>query len=194
MFMYRECKNQTKYIMRKIMLLLLALYATVGLSQELKATLLPDNQVELEISNPQELWFFIPTSAHEGSFSLETKKEANYALGFFLKKENGLVDCDFSFTHYDYPRDRKKMKHSFGFSGVFSRERNIKFRFSYNYQPFVGEDCKNEEQLYIVFAMYQQNIIKNKFLKRKAAPFFKDQQKAKFFEGELLSNKVLLKY
>lgn len=178
--------------MRNILVLLLTLYVTVGMSQELKATLLPDNQVELEISNPQELWFFIPTSAHEGSFSLETKKEANYALGFFLKKENGLVDCDFSFTHYDYPRNQKKMKYSFGFSGVFSRERNIKFRFSYNYQPYVGDDCKNEEQLHIVFAIYQHDIIKNKFLKRQEAQFFKEQQKAKFFEGELLSNKVLL--
>jgi len=180
--------------MRKIILLLFALYATVGLSQELKATLLPDNQVELEISNPQELWFFIPTSTHEGSFSVETKKKVNYALGFLLKKDNGLVDCDFSFTHYDYPKDQKKMKYSFGFSGVFSRERNIKFRYSYKYQPFVGDDCKSEEQLYIVFAIYQQNINKNKFIKRQAAQFFKDQQKAKFFEGELLSSKVLLKH
>ncbi len=189
-----KISNQIHVNMRNILILLLSLNATVGLSQELKATLLPDNQVELEISNPQELWFFIPTSAHEGSFSVETKKEVNYVLGFLLKKDNGLVDCDFSFTHYDYPRDRKKMKHSFGFSGVFSRERNIKFRYSYKYQHYLGDDCKNEEQLYIVFAIYQQNIIKNKFLKRQAAQFFKDHQKAKFFEGELLSNKVLLKH
>ena len=70
-----KISNQIHVNMRNILILLFSLNATVGLSQELKATLLPDNQVELEISNPQELWFFIPTSAHEGSFSVETKKK-----------------------------------------------------------------------------------------------------------------------
>lgn len=179
--------------MRKIIILLFGLHATVGLSQELKATLLSNNEVELEIINPDELWFFIPTYAEEIPFSLETKeKGVNYALDFFLKKENGLVDCNFSFT--DYPKNRKIMKYSFGFSGVFSRERNMKFRFFYNYQPYLDTDCNNEEQLYIVFGIYQDGLDESKFLRRIANNFFKDQEKRKFFEGELLSNKVLLNF
>lgn len=180
--------------MRKIIIFFVGLYTTIGMTQELKATLLSNSEVELEISNPDELWFFIPTSSNEVPFSLETKeKGVNYALNFFFIKENGLDDCNFSFTHYDYPKDRKEVMYSFGFSGFFSRERNIKFRFSYNYQPYLGDDCKNEEQLYIAFGILQEGIHKSKFLKRKATEFFKTHEERIFFEGELISNKVLLK-
>lgn len=172
--------------MARIIILLVILYTTIGMSQELKAMLLPNNQVELEISNPDELWFFIPTSSNEGPFSLETKeKGVNYALNFFFIKENGLDDCNFSFTHYDYPKDRKKMKYSFGFSGIFSRERSIKFRFYYNYQPYLGDDCKNEEQLYIPFEYCRKVSIKVNSSNARQLSFLKIRKKEFFLKVSL---------
>lgn len=179
--------------MKKIPFIFYLLCVQVCFSQELKATLLSVNEVELEIMNPDELWFFIPTYAEELPFFLHPDKQyqTDYGIAYFLFKEDKDSECDFTFN--DFRRPYRPKNYYFGFSGKFSKEKIIKYRFNFRYGTFLGKDCDNQKELYIQFALVQSNIEKFESIRTRAKSFLKDYKPEDFFNGELYSNKILLK-
>lgn len=97
-------------------------------AQELKATMISDNEVELEINNPEQLLFFIPYT-EKIYYSI-----GNYGLMFSIYQGNKISEeCNsiVDFIYYGSFWIREKTER-FG-SGYFSREKIIKRKYKLDF-------------------------------------------------------------
>src|SRR5690606_34461944 len=172
--------------MRKIILLLFALYATVGLSQELKATMVGNSQVELQIINNENYFFFmLYTQKLDFSiFQANRKKDVSYSIGHIIYRGNNKVsDCDM-IIKFSSPGIQKFEIRG---SGYFSAESLITEKYNISFK-ICEHELFQKDDVYIQFVLSQENIDEINVFKHNVKSF-----KSRLFNGALYSNKILIK-
>ena len=162
-----------------IIIFFLLIYKTY--SQELKATMISDNEVELEINNSEQLLFFIPYT-EKIYYSI-----GNYNLMFNIYEGNKISEeCNYivDFLYYGPFWIREKIER-FG-SGYFSRERVIKRKYKLDFNSCEREVLK-KKNIYIEFTLGQYDLHKIHLFKKELKSYYKQ---GVIFDGELTSNKI----
>lgn len=156
-------------------------------AQELKATMISQDEVELEINNPEQLLFFIPYTEKIDYLGYSI---GNYGLMFGIyegdkisEECSGIIEC----IYYGPFWIREKIER-FG-SGYFSREKIIKRKYKLNFNSCQLEVLK-KKNISIEFTLGQYDLHKIPLFKKELKSYYKQ---GVIFEGELTSNKVLLK-
>ena len=163
-----------------IIIFFLLIYKTY--SQELKATMISDNEVELEINNPEQLLFFIPYTEHI-NYSLSN---SNYGLIFTIYEGGKISECSGFIEHIYYgPFWIREKIERFG-SGYFSRERVIKQKYKLDFNSCEREILK-KKNIYIEFTLGQYDLHKIRLFKKELKSYYKQ---GVIFDGELTSNKI----
>lgn len=152
-------------------------------SQELKATMTSQDEVELEINNPEQLLFFIPYT-EKIHYSI-----GNYGLMFSVYEGNkiseecsGIIEC----IYYGPFWIREKIER-FG-SGYFSREKIIKRKYKLDFNSCEREVLK-KKNISIEFTLGQYDLHKIRLFKKELKFYHKQ---GVIFDGELTSNKIPL--
>lgn len=150
-------------------------------AQELKATMISQNEVELEISNPEQLLFFIPYT-EKIYYSI-----GNYGLMFSIyegdkisEECSGIIEC----IYYGPFWIREKIER-FG-SGYFSREKIIKRKYKLDFNSCEREVLK-KKNISIEFTLGQYDLHKIRLFKKELKSYYKQ---GVIFDGELTSNKI----
>ncbi|SFN83701.1 hypothetical protein SAMN05421741_1124 [Paenimyroides ummariense] len=149
-------------------------------AQELKATMISQNEVELEISNPEQLLFFIPYT-EKIYYSL-----GNYGLMFSIYEGDKILECDIIIEHIYYgPFWIREKIERFG-SGYFSREKIIKRKYKLDFNSCEREVLK-KKNISIEFTLGQYDLHKIRLFKKELKSYYKQ---GVIFDGELTSNKI----
>ena len=150
-------------------------------SQELKATMVSQDEVELEISNPEQLLFFIPYT-EKIYYSI-----GNYGLMFSVyegdkisEECSGIIEC----IYYGPFWIREKIER-LG-SGYFSREKIIKRKYKLDFNSCEREVLK-KKNISIEFTLGQYDLDKIRLFKKELKSYYKQ---GVIFDGELTSNKI----
>ena len=150
-------------------------------SQELKATMVSDDEVELEINNPEQLLFFIPYT-EKIYYSI-----GNYNLMFNIYEGNKISEeCNYivDFLYYGPFWIREKIER-LG-SGYFSREKIIKRKYKLDFNSCEREILK-KKNISIEFTLGQYDLDKIRLFKKELKSYYKQ---GVIFDGELTSNKI----
>lgn len=152
-------------------------------AQELKATMISQDEVELEIINPEQLLFYIPYT-EKIYYSI-----GNYELIFSIYEGNKISEeCNsiVDFIYYGPFWIREKIER-FG-SGYFSREKIIKRKYKLDFNSCEHEVLK-KKNISIEFTLVQYDLHKIRLFKKELKSYYKQ---GVIFDGELTSNKVSL--
>src|SRR5690606_32581371 len=170
-------------IYKKLFIFIVLLINVNLYSQKMKVTQVSEDIFEINITNPDNLWFFMPTENEKlPYYSLNNTQSSQYELGYELTDKEGSQVCVIVESYRSSPISVFDV----GFSGQFNREENI----TYTYQLGNNISCEDKlSEIYIRFVLVQKSIDKIKDLKR----WRKFLNKEKVFNGELYSNKIPLK-
>lgn len=152
-------------------------------AQELKATMISENEVELEINNPEQLLFFIPYTEKIHYFI------GNYGLIFSLYEGNKIsAECT-GFGELIYSRSHSIIEkiERIG-SGYFSRQKIIKQKYRLDLNSCEREVLKRNN-ISIDFTLGQYDLHKIRLFKKELKSYHKQ---GLIFNGELTSNKIQL--
>ena len=154
-------------------------------AQELKATMISQDEVELQINNPEQLLFFIPYTEKIDYLGYSI---GNYGLVFEIYKGEKTSECSGIVEHIYYgPSNVVQKIERFG-SGYFSRQKIIKQKYKLGFNSCEREVLK-KENISIEFTLGQYDLHKIRLFKKELKSFYKQ---GIIFDGELTSNKVLL--
>ncbi len=155
-------------------------------AQELKAAMISQDEVELEINNPEQLLFFIPYTEKIDYLGYSI---GNYGLVFGIyegkkisEECSGIID----FIYYGPFWIREKIER-FG-SGYFSREKIIKRKYKLDFNLCQLEVLKRKN-ISIELTLGQYDLHKIRLFKKELKSYYKQ---GVIFEGELTSNKIPL--
>ena len=151
--------------------------------QELKATMISEDEVELEISNPKQLLFFIPyTEKIYYSIGNYRLMFSIYEGGKISEECSDIIEC----IYYGPFWIREKIER-FG-SGYFSREKIIKRKYKLEFNLCELEFLK-KKNISIEFTLSQYDLHKIRLFKKELNFYHKQ---GIIFNGELNSNRILL--
>lgn len=145
--------------------------------------MISEDEVELEISNPEQLLFFIPYT-EKIYYSI-----GNYNLMFSIYEDDKISEeCSsiIDFIYYGPFWIREKIER-FG-SGYFSREKIIKRKYKLDFNSCEFEVLK-KKNISIQFTLNQYDLHKISLFKKELKTFYKQ---GVIFKGELISNKISL--
>jgi|SRR5690606_1426837 len=148
-------------------------------AQELKATMISEDEVELEINNPEQLLFFIPYT-QSINYSI-----GNYGLIFNLYEGNKISECS-NVIEIHNTRCIEKIERVG--SGYFSREKIIKRKYKLDFNSCELEILK-KKNISIEFTLGQYDLHKIRLFKKELKSYYKQ---GLIFDGELTSNKIPL--
>lgn len=171
-------------IYKKLFIFIVLLINVNLYSQKMKVTQVSEDIFEINITNPDNLWFFMPTENEKlPYYSLNNTQSSQYELGYELTDKGGSQVC----VIVESVRNTNPINvFDVGFCGQFNREKNFFYTYQLN-EKIICEDGLSE--VYIRFVLVQKNIDKLQDLKR----WRKFLNQGKVFNGELYSNKILLK-
>lgn len=174
-------------MVHKKLFIFIAMLVNINLySQQMNVTQVSEDMFEINITNPDNLWFFMPTENEKlPYYSLNNTKSSQYELSYELTDKEGKQVCLYV-TNISYLPHTINVYDVVGFCGQIIRENKIVYTYQLN-EKISCEDGLSE--VYIRFVLVQKNIDKIRDLKR----WRKFLNQGGIFNGELYSNKILLK-
>lgn len=174
-------------MIKYLSILIIFLSSDFSYSQELKATMVANNEVELEIINNENYFFFMPYTEKLDFiiFQANRKKTVSYSIKHIIYKENSTIpECEM-IIEFTYPGIQK---FEIPGSGYFSAEPLIKQKYKIRFKICEYELFDNND-VHIQFVLSQENIDEINVFKENIKSF-----KKRLFNGKLYSNKILIKH
>jgi len=153
-------------------------------SQELKATMISQDEVELEISNPEQLLFFVPYTEHI-NYSLSNSA---YGIVFEIYEGDKISECGIIIEQPYYGPSYIIQKMERTGSGYFSKQKIIKQKYKLDFNSCEREILK-KKNISIEFTLGQYDLHKIRLFKKELKSYYKQ---VVIFDGELTSNKIPL--